>query len=159
MAILGDNGISYRWVDFSAKVSRDGDRSVTVILAGELDLSTAADIRECLERPEVLDAERVTIDLTGVTFFDSTSTGLLVGACKRIRSTGGAFSVHCGNDRVLQVLELSGLVDLLEVTAASAVAPRVELTPTAAFQTLEPRQTLEAVGRRPRPATSEILEA
>lgn len=115
MVLQSDNGTWFRQDDFSATVVRDGDGSVTVILAGEFDLSTAGDLRECLVRSEVLDAQRVTIELRGVTFFDSSSIGLLVSACKRVRSSGGAFSVRCGEGVALRVLQISGLVDFFEM--------------------------------------------
>lgn len=41
--------------------------------------------------------------------------GLLVALCKRIRSTRGAFSVQCGEGIALKVLQVSGLIDFLEV--------------------------------------------
>jgi len=115
MAIQGDNDIWFRQDDFSAVVSPDGDGSVVVSLRGEFDLSTAADLRECLVHSEVVKATNVQIDMTGVTFLDSSNIGLLIAACKRTRSSGGAFSVTCGDGVPRRVLEISGLVEYLQV--------------------------------------------
>lgn len=65
----------------------------------------------------------VKVDLTRVTFLGSTGIGLLVAACKRIRSTGGAFSMRCGDGMALGVLQISGLVEFLEVEGPSTSAP------------------------------------
>jgi anti-sigma B factor antagonist len=119
MATQGDNDKGFRLDGCSATVSRDGDRSVTVNLAGEFDLATAADLRECLVQSEVIDVERVRVDLAAVTFCDSSSIGLLVTACKRVRSAGGAFSVHCGESVARRVLEISGLIDFFGVEDAA----------------------------------------
>jgi anti-sigma B factor antagonist len=116
MAAQGDNDNWFREADFSTHV-RDGDDGTTeVILAGEFDLSTASDLRECLVRPEVLEAKRVQIDLTEVTFLDSSSIGLLIATCKRVRTAGAGFGVTCGSGPALRVLQISGLEDYFEVT-------------------------------------------
>jgi anti-sigma B factor antagonist len=101
----------------------DADEVTLVELAGELDLATAPQLRECLARPEVLDSPVVCVDLGNVTFLGSTGIGLLVAACKRVRSTGGAFSVRCRDEMVLQVLQIMGLVDFLEVERPNRPAP------------------------------------
>jgi anti-sigma B factor antagonist len=117
MAPDGDNW--FRVDNFSAHVTSGDDGSVIVSLAGEFDLSTAEDLRETLVRSEVLDAPQVRIDLSGLTFLDSTGIGLLVAACKRVRNAGGTFSVNCGLGPVpRQVLEAAGLIEYLDVEDA-----------------------------------------
>jgi anti-sigma B factor antagonist len=63
----------------------------------------------------VLDAKRVYVDLSKVTFLDSSMIGLLVAACKQVRNTGGRFSVTCGEGVALRVLQISGLVEYFDV--------------------------------------------
>ena len=75
----GDNDNWFRKDDFSTHVSEADDGSIRVMLAGEFDLSTAADLRACLVRPDVLGAKRMQVDLRRVTFLDSSSIGVLVG--------------------------------------------------------------------------------
>jgi anti-sigma B factor antagonist len=116
MAAQGDNDSWFREADFSTHVSAGENGTTEVILAGEFDLSTASDLRECLVRPEVLEAKRVQIDLAEVTFLDSSSIGLLIATCKQVRSSGGAFAVTCGSGPALRVLQISGLEGYFEVT-------------------------------------------
>jgi anti-sigma B factor antagonist len=99
-----------------AEVRVEGE-GVVVSLAGELDLSTAGALREVFVLPQVLESPAVRVNLTDVRFLDSSSIGILVVACKRIRSTGGVFSVTCTKAIVLRVLEISGLIDFLDVEA------------------------------------------
>jgi anti-sigma B factor antagonist len=117
MASQVDNDTWFKEDNFSTALISASDGSMTVVLGGEFDLSTAVDLRECLAQPDVLDAKRVRVDLSTVTFFDSTSIGVLVSACKRVRHNGGTFSVHCDSPVVFRVLEITGLVDFFDVTS------------------------------------------
>ena len=124
MAVQGDNDNWFRKDDFSTHVSEGVDGSITVMLAGEFDLSTAADLRACLVRPDVLGATQMQVDLTRVTFLDSSSIGVLVAACKHVRRSGGAFAVICDDGPALRVLQISGLIDYFGVmSAAELTAP------------------------------------
>jgi anti-sigma B factor antagonist len=131
MATGDDNDIWFREDDFSITVGHHGNGSKTMTLAGEFDLSTAAVLREKLAAPEMRNAGGVLVDLTRVTFLDSTTIGLLVGACKRIRSTGAAFSVRCEQQGIaLRVLQISGLTDFLEVSGTRRRQTRSRVTHT-----------------------------
>jgi anti-sigma B factor antagonist len=113
MSMQSDNWL--RQDDFSAKVTRGEDGLVIVSLAGQFDLSTAEDLRESLVSPEVLGAPRVRVDLSEVTFLDSSGIGLLVSACKRVRSAGGTFSASSGGGPARRILEVAGLIEYLHV--------------------------------------------
>ena len=104
--------------EFTAEV-RDVDGATEVSLTGELDLSTAGALREVLVLPEVLSAPTVRVDLTKVDFLGSTGVGVLVSACKRIKASGGTFSVICDQNESWRVLELSGLLEYLHVEGAA----------------------------------------
>ena len=104
--------------NFTAEVRDEGDTTV-VSLAGEIDLSSAGALREVLVLPEVLHAPAVRLDLTEVEFLGSVGIGLLVSACKRVRGSGGTFSVVCRHDETRRVLEISGLLDYLHVEEAN----------------------------------------
>jgi anti-sigma B factor antagonist len=125
MAIQGDNDNWFREDDFSIHVSKRVDGSVKLMLAGEFDLSTAADLRAHLARPDVLGAKKVQVDLGRVTFLDSSSIGVLVAACKHVRSAGGAFGLICDDGPALRVLQISGLVDYFGVMSAAEAASSV----------------------------------
>lgn len=103
-----------RYSVFGFEVSKS--EAVTLVeLAGELDLSTAAQLRDCLTLPEVFDSPAVRVDLTNVTFLGSTGIGLLVTACKRARARGGSFSLTGSRGMAQRVIEVSGLVDYFEM--------------------------------------------
>jgi anti-sigma B factor antagonist len=92
---------------------------VSVSFSGDLDVSTAGEMRARLAQSEVLDARGVQVDLSQVTFLDSSSIGVLVAACKRIRNDGGLFSVVCGEGPVRRTLVVAGLLDYLDARGPS----------------------------------------
>ena len=103
--------------EFPADVcERDG--AIVVELSGELDLSTAEELRETLVCPAVLGASTVRVDLTQATFIDSSTIGLLVSACKRVRASGASFSVSCGKSHTRRAIEITGLLDFFAVDEA-----------------------------------------
>jgi anti-anti-sigma factor len=81
-----------------------------VLLAGELDLAAAPRLRHCLLQYM---GQYVTLDLSDVTFMDSTAIGILLAATKRTRDTGGAIVLHGVQASQMKVLRLSGVVDFL----------------------------------------------
>lgn len=90
--------------------------SALVVPAGELDISNAGELREHLARPEVLGALQVCVDLNLVSFLESSCIDLIVTACKRVRATGGSFSVACGERGIVRrVFEVDALVEYLQV--------------------------------------------
>lgn len=100
--------------------SFDPSRSVqTLALAGELDVARAPELRRVLlDVPEGV--QHVVVDLTEVSFLDSTVLGVLVGANKRLRSRGSALALVGASGIPLKALRLTGLDFLLTDGAAAA---------------------------------------
>ena len=94
---------------FALQVTEDDQGSV-VIVAGELDLASAGEFRECLHR---LVGQDVTLDFTGVTFMDSTAIGVLVASLQRAECEGGRFVFRDVQPAQMKVFEMAGLVELL----------------------------------------------
>jgi anti-anti-sigma factor len=100
--------------DFTFEIldALDGE-PIVVSLSGELDVAAAPELREVLA--EITEKDRdLLIDLQDLTFLDSTGISVLVLACKRIRSQGGAFSLAGMSGRVRRVLELMSLLEFLQ---------------------------------------------
>jgi len=96
-----------------------------VTATGEVDLSSASLLREAIGAHLLADRADVVVDLSAVTFLDSTGLGLLVGAAKRARNAGGSLRLVCDNPRVLRVLRITGLDKTLPLypDLESGVAP------------------------------------
>jgi anti-anti-sigma factor len=87
-----------------------------VRLEGELDVLTTAKLRAALNEL-LVDAGQVhlVVDLTSLTFMDSSGLGALVRAQRQARGLRGSFAVVCPEGPVLRVLALTGLVHVLRV--------------------------------------------
>jgi anti-sigma B factor antagonist len=98
-------------------LERGGTASSPVIVArGEIDVATSPMLRSELTSVLAQHPEELTLDLRGVTFVDSSGLGVLVGALKRLRESGGGqFTVVDAQDPVRKVFDITGLTALFEL--------------------------------------------
>jgi anti-sigma B factor antagonist len=88
----------------------DGSRGPIVTVAGELDLAVKDELRDVLAPLGGL----VTVDLTEVTFVDSSTIGVFVGVHNRLSSDGGALRLRNPQDMPRLALETVGLQDWID---------------------------------------------
>lgn len=95
-----------------------------VHVSGDVDVTAAPALREAIDAVVAEGHRRLVLDLTEVTFIDSTGLGVVVGRLKGLRREGGSLVVAAAHERVLRVLAITGLDTVLEVAAdvPSAVA-------------------------------------
>lgn len=101
---------------------REIDGVTVVVVAGEVDLTTAPRLREALVRHVTAARPSVVADLGGVQFMDSTGLGVLVGVLKRCRTLGGGLHLVVTRPRVRQVFEVTGLTTVLPLHADAEAA-------------------------------------
>jgi anti-sigma B factor antagonist len=100
--------------------NRDG--LVHVVLRGELDLSTVNKVQDELKRVESSSPAVLVLDLSKLTFLDSTGLRCLVTADQRARDEGRRVVLVRGPDPVQRVFSITRLEERLEmVDDASAV--------------------------------------
>jgi anti-sigma B factor antagonist len=109
---------------FDIAVTTEEDGGWTVVVVGELDLSTAPRLREVLRlvEEEMGDSGRpVAIDLSRVSFIDSTALGIIVAAHKRYEMLAGSgLLISASSAVVTRVIEISGLNRLLKTGTATS---------------------------------------
>ena len=73
--------------------------------------------------------DRLVLDLTNVTFVDSTGLGVLIGICKRMRALGGTLLLVATSAQVLMTLNVTGLDQIFEIhkTVEAALSDRPEV--------------------------------
>jgi anti-sigma B factor antagonist len=78
-------------------------------VAGEVDLSTAPELRSRIE--DLLDegSRRVVVDLADVSFMDSSGLSVLVSGFKSMREAGGEMAVVCPNASIAKIFSITGL--------------------------------------------------
>jgi anti-sigma B factor antagonist len=95
--------------------TEDRDGLVHVALVGELDLSTVAKVQEELRRIEVSSPATLVVDLSKLTFLDSTGLRCIVTADERAREEGRRIVIVRGPDAVQRVFAITRLDDRLEM--------------------------------------------
>lgn len=88
----------------------DGDGAHVVSLHGELDLANADRVRDALVE---VAGSTVVVDLSDLSFLDSSGIAALLGARERILASGNGFELRGAQGMVRRVLDLTGLSDLL----------------------------------------------
>ena len=87
--------------------SLDGLHSVTV--SGELDQSTAPELRAALSDAFGVESDSVLVDLSDCGFIDSTGLSLLVETKRHLAEESRRFGVCCPDADVRRLLELTGI--------------------------------------------------
>lgn len=100
-------------------VERDGD-GACLRLAGELDLSTAPELTAAIDKLIAAGETRVLLDLTDLTFCDSTGMAVFVRGDNRAAADGGWLRLTGANGRVERVLQVTGLAEVLHDEPESA---------------------------------------
>jgi anti-anti-sigma factor len=88
---------------------------VHVALMGELDLSTVAKVQEELRKVEATSPPTVVVDLSKLTFLDSTGLRCIVTADERARDEGRRVVIVRGPDPVQRVFAITRLEERLEM--------------------------------------------
>jgi len=91
----------------------DVSQMAVVTLRGEIDVASLEDIEAVIE-PHLAVGQMVVLDLSGVTFADSTLLKVLYQARGKANDGGGALLVRNPSDRVRQLLSLGDLDDLVQ---------------------------------------------
>jgi anti-sigma B factor antagonist len=87
----------------------DGDLAV-LAMGGELDYEVSPQLRARLVDAIKAGKRRLVLDLSEVTFIDSTAIGVLAGTLARLDDVGGgSLAVVCTHEKVLQIFEITGL--------------------------------------------------
>ena len=95
-------------------VEQANDRTV-VTVAGEIDLSTSEQLDGAVIDALAKETKHLTLDLSEVTFLDSSGLGVIVKALKRAKESETVFDVITANDRVLKVFKLTGLDAVIQI--------------------------------------------
>lgn len=100
--------------------TEDRNGLVHVALVGELDLSSVAKVQEELRRVEAAAPATLVVDLSKLTFLDSTGLRCIVTADERARSEGRRIVIVRGPDPVQRVFSITRLDDRLEMVDDAA---------------------------------------
>ncbi|PLR77289.1 anti-anti sigma factor [Bacillus sp. V3-13] len=90
---------------------------VEVKVSGEIDAYTAPKLREALFPMSEKKGIEMLVDLSEVSYMDSTGLGVFVGAFKNVRSHGGKFQLVGLSERLKRLFEITGLADIIDINS------------------------------------------
>ncbi len=95
---------------FEVTTTDADDSSTLVEVSGEIDLATAPQLRTAIVG---IDGD-ITVDLSRVSFLDSSGIGVLVSAYKRAGAEGHRFVIRGASGSVEQTMRITGVLDLFD---------------------------------------------
>jgi anti-sigma B factor antagonist len=99
------------------ETTSSSDRQVLMV-SGEVDLATSPDLDVAIIAALESGTESLVIDLTKVTFMDSSGLGVIVRGLKRCREADKDLDLVISNERVLKVFGITGLDQVIPIHAA-----------------------------------------
>jgi anti-anti-sigma factor len=99
------------------ELASESNGGTVLRIQGELDISTAEQLRRAAA-PYLAAGGRLVLDLSHVTFCDSTGLAVLVGFHKRLVAVGGGLELYAPVQRVQHLLTITGLNRVFPVRSA-----------------------------------------
>ena len=92
----------------------EADGVPVVRVGGELDLHAVPELRAAFDKLMEEGPRALVLDLSEVTFIDSTALGAIVGVHKRLEPEG-RLAVVCTNEHVIRIFGYAGVDELLSI--------------------------------------------
>jgi len=92
---------------------------------GEIDIASAPSLRDALEAV-IAPGARVVLDLSGVSFMDSTGLSVVIAAFKRLTGAGGELRLVVAGERLrtlFTITKLSGVLPMFASVADAQASP------------------------------------
>jgi anti-sigma B factor antagonist len=107
---------------FSVSCERPGGSLGVIVLGGEVDIYTAPQFKLCMLGLLDDGVDKLVVDLTDVTFIDSTALGVLIGGVRRLSGVGGAMTLVVTSRPVERVLSITGLDRVFKIRSTREAA-------------------------------------
>lgn len=91
------------------------DGGVAVIAAGEVDMVTTPQLRDCVQEEIGKQPGVLVLDLSGVSFLGSSGLAVLVEALEECRAQESGLRLVCTSREVVRPMDATGLTQLFEV--------------------------------------------
>lgn len=95
--------------------------TAVLVAEGELDLALHHVFPPIVSRITVLRRPLLIVDMSALTFMDSTGAGFLIALAHHQRKWGGAIALRGAHERDLFVLEVCGALDLFRIDGDPAL--------------------------------------
>jgi anti-sigma B factor antagonist len=103
---------------------RQVEGTPVLFVTGEIDIYTAPLFKQAVVNLVSEGTKDVVIDLSGVTFMDSSGFGTLLGATRRLRPSGGGLHLSGPNSTIQRMLKLTRLDTIMRIYESAGEAVR-----------------------------------
>ena len=118
------------YIGDEVQVEDAGEDVAILVVGGEVDFEVSPQLKARMTKTIKAGRRRLVLDLSDVTFIDSTAIGVIAGAVEKLdEAGGGSLAIVCTHDKVMQIFEITGLDSVItvhptreEALAALAVA-------------------------------------
>ena len=93
--------------DFGVETIDLGGTVGVIAVHGQADLHTAPELRSAITAALDGGATGLVIDLSEASFIDSMTLGVLLGAVKRLRPSGGKVGIVCADSHIRRIFEIT----------------------------------------------------
>lgn len=96
---------------------KENDTVLAINVDGEIDAFTAPKLREAIFPLSEKENVKMEVDLSDVSYMDSTGLGVIVGVFKSVRSHNGEFRLIGLSERLKRLFEITGLADIIDINS------------------------------------------
>ena len=94
------------------------NKTIIIWISGEIDHHAAKELRRQTESAMTeMGGKNIIFDFAQVTFMDSSGIGMMIGRYKQLQALGGKLAISSANEKITEIIQLSGLSKLLPVFA------------------------------------------
>jgi anti-anti-sigma factor len=106
--------------DHYAIEATDERHARRLVLSGEIDLSAHSVLRDTFSQELAGPADELIVDLSAVTFLDSTGINALLNGHREAEAAGKRFVIVPGPEQVMHTLKVSGVDTVLDLSGSSS---------------------------------------
>jgi anti-sigma B factor antagonist len=99
----------------AAQLKPSKDRSAVLSLKGEIDLHVSPGIGESLRQMTAKKPKQLVVDLTKVTYVDSSGLAVFIEAMQNVQEYGGQFALVGLQETVLSIFEIARLDQVFQI--------------------------------------------
>ena len=104
------------YIGDEVQVEDAGEDLAILVVGGEVDFEVSPQLKARMTKTIKAGRRRLVLDLSDVTFIDSTAIGVIAGAVEKLdEAGGGSLAIVCTHDKVMQIFEITGLDSVITV--------------------------------------------
>lgn len=96
---------------------KQSNSCIEVLVSGEIDAYTAPRLKDVISPLANQEQVEMVINLSGVSFMDSTGLGMLVGLFKTVKSHNGKFTILGLSHRLRRLFDITGLAEIIRISS------------------------------------------